>query len=79
MGILNLHYQVRDKFGQQVEAFFVILTTLQFHLLFYCSRPLPNIFALGVGNYFLHFSSYCLFFVRLLFGDDFKVFVPENN
>ncbi|KAK1283366.1 Dol-P-Man:Man(7)GlcNAc(2)-PP-Dol alpha-1,6-mannosyltransferase [Acorus calamus] len=40
--------QVRRKFGGQVEAFFVILTALQFHLLFYCTRPLPNIFALGL-------------------------------
>ncbi|KAI4339608.1 hypothetical protein MLD38_024527 [Melastoma candidum] len=42
--------QVRSQFGHQVEAFFVLLTALQFHLLFYCTRPLPNILALGAVN-----------------------------
>ncbi|XP_058086939.1 dol-P-Man:Man(7)GlcNAc(2)-PP-Dol alpha-1,6-mannosyltransferase isoform X2 [Magnolia sinica] len=42
--------EVRRKFGHQVEAFFVILTAIQFHLLFYCTRPLPNILALGLVN-----------------------------
>ncbi|XP_030494083.2 dol-P-Man:Man(7)GlcNAc(2)-PP-Dol alpha-1,6-mannosyltransferase isoform X1 [Cannabis sativa] len=70
--------QVRDKFGQQVEAFFVILTTLQFHLLFYCSRPLPNIFALGVVNlayaFWLKGKFYsalnCLIFATVVFRCD---------
>ncbi|KEH17914.1 putative dolichyl-P-Man:Man(7)GlcNAc(2)-PP-dolichol alpha-1,6-mannosyltransferase [Medicago truncatula] len=42
--------QIRNKFGHQVEAFFVILISIQFHFLFYCSRPLPNILALGIVN-----------------------------
>ncbi|WRX08088.1 GPI mannosyltransferase - like 1 [Theobroma cacao] len=45
-----LRTQVRNKFGHQVEAFFVILTAIQFHLLFYCTRALPNILAMGVVN-----------------------------
>lgn len=45
-----LRHQIRNKFGHQVEAFFVILTAVQFHFLFYCTRPLPNILALGLVN-----------------------------
>ncbi|XP_043717462.1 dol-P-Man:Man(7)GlcNAc(2)-PP-Dol alpha-1,6-mannosyltransferase isoform X7 [Telopea speciosissima] len=40
--------EVRRKFGHQVEAFFVLLTAFQFHMLFYCTRPLPNILALAL-------------------------------
>ncbi|KAK4411155.1 Dol-P-Man:Man(7)GlcNAc(2)-PP-Dol alpha-1,6-mannosyltransferase [Sesamum angolense] len=42
--------QIRKNFGSQVEVFFVILTVLQFHVLFYCTRPLPNILAFGLVN-----------------------------
>ncbi|KAG5251372.1 ems-mutagenized bri1(brassinosteroid insensitive 1) suppressor protein [Salix suchowensis] len=70
--------QVRHKFGHQVEAFFVILTALQFHLLFYCTRPLPNILALAVANmayaYWLRGNFYkalnCLIFATIVFRCD---------
>ncbi|CAN6461121.1 unnamed protein product [Victoria cruziana] len=42
--------QVKMQFGSQVEAFFAMLTASQFHLLYYSTRPLPNIFALGLVN-----------------------------
>ncbi|KAJ0961823.1 hypothetical protein J5N97_029651 [Dioscorea zingiberensis] len=41
----SLRIEIRRKFGYHVEAFFAILTSAQFHLLFYSTRPLPNIFA----------------------------------
>ncbi|KAL0464534.1 UNVERIFIED_CONTAM: Dol-P-Man:Man(7)GlcNAc(2)-PP-Dol alpha-1,6-mannosyltransferase [Sesamum latifolium] len=51
--------QIRKNFGSQVEVFFVILTALQFHMLFYCTR-LPNILAFGLDTFFslvLHIST----------------------
>ncbi|XP_020574464.1 dol-P-Man:Man(7)GlcNAc(2)-PP-Dol alpha-1,6-mannosyltransferase isoform X4 [Phalaenopsis equestris] len=42
--------KVRRKFGFHVEAFFAMLTALQFHLLFYSTRPLPNILAFILVN-----------------------------
>lgn len=53
-----MDYQVRRRFGYQVEAFFAILTALQFHLLFYCTRPLPNVLALVLGDYSSSLSTF---------------------
>ncbi|KAL6652295.1 hypothetical protein ACP70R_011220 [Stipagrostis hirtigluma subsp. patula] len=50
MSLRLLRVQVKKKFGHHVEAFFAILTAIQFHLLFYSTRPLPNIFALVLVN-----------------------------
>lgn len=81
IALYTLHFfriQVRYKFGRQVEAFFVILTAFQFHLLFYCTRPLPNILALGIVNlaygFWLKGDFYaalnCLIFAAVIFRCD---------
>ncbi|XP_026389911.1 dol-P-Man:Man(7)GlcNAc(2)-PP-Dol alpha-1,6-mannosyltransferase-like [Papaver somniferum] len=70
--------QVRRIFGYQVEAFFALITACQFHMLFYCTRPLPNILASGLVNLayglWLKGSSRqtlrCLIFAAIIFRCD---------
>ncbi|KAL8062335.1 hypothetical protein ABFX02_02G140200 [Erythranthe guttata] len=70
--------QIRKNFGSHVEVFFVVLTLLQFHMLFYCTRPLPNILAFGLVNlaygYLLKRSFYAalnsLIFATIIFRCD---------
>ncbi|KAF5195879.1 Mannosyltransferase [Thalictrum thalictroides] len=70
--------QVRRNFGPQVEGFFAIFTAFQFHLMFYSTRPLPNILALGLVNlaygFWLKEHYYktlkCLIFAAIVFRCD---------
>ncbi|KAL2630469.1 hypothetical protein R1flu_015155 [Riccia fluitans] len=54
--LYRLRQAVSREFGLVASRYFAVLTIAQFHLLFYCSRPLPNIFALALVD--LAFSSW---------------------
>jgi hypothetical protein len=42
---------VQGKFGGETAAYFQLLNAVNFHLLFWSSRFLPNIFAFGLSNF----------------------------
>ena len=51
MAFLQFKLAVTIKFGDRVAKFLGFMMCLQFHLPFYMSRPLPNIFALILSLY----------------------------
>ena len=45
----HLRRSITHKFGSQTATWHLLITSSQFHVMFYASRPLPNIFALALA------------------------------
>lgn len=50
LSLLRIRTSVSQRFGNLAGTLFTLLTVTQFHILFYASRTLPNVFALILTN-----------------------------
>ncbi|KAI9802184.1 MAG: hypothetical protein M1825_002904 [Sarcosagium campestre] len=50
LALLRFRFAVRRAFGSGVANWYVLLQACQFHTMYYASRTLPNMFALGLST-----------------------------
>ena len=60
---------IKFRFGPDVKRWLFLMTLTQFHFMFYMSRPLPNTFALVLGEKFIVDAYLYMHRVLLWFND----------
>lgn len=51
LAMMSMMHNVQRAFGRPAARWYVVLQASQFHVMFYASRTLPNMFAFGLSKY----------------------------